>query len=382
MSEPTPATSPTLLPPPRRAAIRRNSSLARLRPKVRDFFRRERLREFVSTLALVAPLTVLVWVWAEREQAVDVPVKKLFGIAVTSSIPGKTVALAPGQPDTVTVEMTGPRAGVEGIRDAIAKDLSKARLVIDVSRDYDPGGPYTLPLESILDQQKIFIDYGVTITSSEPANLSINVDRRVERDVPVKLPAEIAASVQTATFEPKSVKIRGPERVIKQLEANSELRAELELSNPTELRSRGTRSISLPNVPLRAIAAQGVTFDTPTITSVTLTLSQEEPAELKPVYVFISQPAGLKVKTTVNQLVVSGVRVIGPNDALRQLREGKVVPQAVLTITRDDQGKRGERTPVIQNLPAGVRVDEASVPSVTFDVSADTAAAGDGTLAP
>src|SRR4051794_6151569 len=89
-----------------RPAPRRTTPLSRSRAKVREFMRPDNLREFLSTLALVAPLTVLVWVWAEREQAVEVPDKKPFAIAVRASNPTRTVSLAPGQSDTVIVEMS------------------------------------------------------------------------------------------------------------------------------------------------------------------------------------------------------------------------------------------------------------------------------------
>src|SRR4051812_23194500 len=261
-------------PVPLRYEPRRSSRLSRTRSRIREFFRPDHLREFLSTLALVAPLTVLVWVWAEREQAVEVPVKKSFAIAVRASNVTKTVALAQGESDSVLVEMNGPRAGVEAIKDAIAKDPDKGRLVIDVGDIYEPGGPNTLVLDSLLDQQKLFVEHGVKITSTEPAKVAVVVDRQIEREVPVRLPVEIADGVQSSSFEPKTVKVRGPERVIKQLEANGGLRAELDLSNLAELRSRGgLKPIELAAVPLKPVEGTGVTFDVPKVSKVTLQLS-------------------------------------------------------------------------------------------------------------
>ena len=328
-------------------------------------------------MALVAPLTVLVWVWAEREQAVEVPDKKPFAIAVRATNINHPVALAQGQADTVVIEMSGPRAGVEAIKDAVAKDIAKGRLMIDVPDLYEPGGPYTLVLDSILDQQKIFSDYGVSVHATDPATLSITVDKLVERDVPVRLPAELTDGVQTATFEPKTVKISGPERTIARLEKDGTLKAELEIVNLTELRNRTGLTQTLPNVPLRPIDVAGVTFDTPTIAKVTLQLSEEKQEEIRAMVVYINKPAALEghVLASVTPVVLTGVKVIGPSDALRQLREGRgSPPYAVITITREDIGKRGEpRAPTFLNLPAGVRVVESSVQPVTFDVIESTA---------
>ena len=352
--------------------------MSRSRARVREFFRRDNLRDFLSTMALVAPLTVLVWVWAEREQAVEVPDKKPFAIAVRATNITRPVTIAPGQADTVVVEMSGPRAGVEAIKDAVAKNVALGRLVIDVPDTYDPGGPYTLVLDSILDQQKIFRDYGVTVHATDPAKLLIMVDKQVERDVPVRLPTEIADGVQTATFEPKTVKVSGPERAITELEKAGMLKAELAIANLTELRARGIPTPPLTNVPLRPIDVAGVTFDVPKIARVTLQLSEEKQDEIRSMVVYINKPAALEghVLASVTPVVLNGVKVIGPSDALVQLREGKgPPPYAVVTITREDIGKRSEpRVPTFLNLPPGVRVVESSVPAVTFDVIESTAA--------
>jgi hypothetical protein len=287
------------------------------------------------------------------------------------------VALAPGQSDTVIVEMSGPRVGVEGIKDAVASDVSKGRLTIDVG-DYEPGGPYTVVLDSILDQQKIFRDYGVTVHATDPAKLSIMVDRQVERDVPVSLPAEIADGVQTSTFEPKTVKVRGPERTIAQLEKAGLLRAELEIANLDDLRARPVPTPPLANVPLRPIEAAGVTFDVAAVSKVTLQLSEEKQGEIPSMVIYISKPAALEghVTASVTPAFLTGVKVIGPSDTLRQLREAKLSPgYAVLTITREDIGKNGEvRALTFPNLPAGVRVVESLLPQVTFSVTDSTAA--------
>jgi hypothetical protein len=361
-----------------RSAAARSTRAGRNLQSVREFMRPDHLKEFGKTLALVAPLTVLIWVWAEREQAVEVPDKRTFAVSVRSLNPNKTVALAPGQPDTVVVELKGPRASVEAVKEA-TRDPAKSRLIVDVGDIFEPGGPYPVVLDALIDQQKIFADYGVTVHATDPVKLMVVVDSQVERDVPVRLSAEFADGVQTATFEPKTVKVRGPERTIKQLEASGGLKAELDIVNYAELRGRAGAKVELTQVPLRPIAgAPGVTLEVPTVSKVTLQLSQEEQGELKSIVVWVNKPAGLEghVTATVTPVVLTGLKVIGPSDALRQLREDRVVPapQAVIAITRDDIGTRGgRRQPTVLNLPPGVRVVPTSVSEVTFDVLESTA---------
>lgn len=364
-----------------RAAPPRTSRTARGMQKVREFMRPDHLREFGSTLALVAPLTVLIWVWAEREQTVgskESPEKQTFQIAVRSGGVGQSVALAQGQGDSILVGFTGPKVGLDAMKESMLRDASKRRLVIDVGDTFEPGQPYPVPIDAALNQQKIFRDNGLTVVSAEPSVVQVFVDRQVERDVPVRLPPELTDAVAQATFEPKTVKVRGPERTIKQLEANGALKAELDVSNLAELRNRPGAKVELPQVPLRPIeGASTVSFDTSSIAKVTLQLSQEEQGELRSVVVFVSKPAGLNVTTTVTPLVLTGVKVTGPSEALRLLREEKVTPapSAVLTITLDDKGTHeGTRVPTIVNLPPGVRVIPASVSPVTFDVLESSAA--------
>lgn len=361
---------------------------ARARPrsrwasKFRQTFSRESLKEFGTTLALVVPLTILIWVWAEREQTE--PYKAPFVLSVLPSDPTQIMSLLP-ETSKVAVELQGPRSGIEAMKDAIAKDRTKATLSIDVGTGLKPGGPYDVPIDSMLDQQKLFRDHGISVVGTEPGTVKVMVDRVVERDLQVKVPAELEGRVQSAMVEPPTVKVRGPAAVLDQLESSGKLRAELDLKKDAEILGArpGTR-MTLQQVALVPIDAPNVTFAAREASRVVLQLSQEEQGEIKSVVVFVKKPAALEGRVTVNvtPLVLTSVRVIGPSDVVRQLREDRIEPRpaAVVTIRREDIGTSGLRQPVFTDLPPGVRVVEGSVSPVQFQVT-PTAGGSDGSRA-
>ncbi len=357
--------------------------LSTLRRQRRNHFTLERLREFGTTLALVIPLTLLIWVWAEREQ--NVPSEKmLFIVDVRSGDPTKTMTIVRdgATSEAITVELTGPRSGLDSIRETINKDASKQRLTVEVaaSEAFEPSSePYRITIGSRLNQQKIFESNGVTVKETEPATAQVIVDRVVERELEVKLRPDLASRVESAEFDPKSVKVRGPERVISQLETAGKLVAELELNSQSQIMSAqpGT-NIVLAQERIRPIVGTGVSLVTNQITSGKLKMSQDERGVIKSMVVFVAKPAGLESQysVSVTPLTLSNVPVIGPIDVLKRLEADEIQPKpfALITIAREDIGKTNDRMPTFQQLPPGVRVDMQQVNPLHFSVTGADAA--------
>ncbi|HEY2584697.1 MAG TPA: hypothetical protein VGI81_02905 [Tepidisphaeraceae bacterium] len=110
----------------------------------RDTFSRESLVSSLKSLAWVAPLTLLIWVYAERQQ--DFKTKVPVAIAVRGGDPTRVVKLAELSNNTIHIELEGPQSGVEKVKDW----LQAATIPIDV-----PGGltPGEHPIALLADQR-------------------------------------------------------------------------------------------------------------------------------------------------------------------------------------------------------------------------------------
>lgn len=368
---------PPTYPLPGAKAPRRPSVLRNLRRQSRNYLTLERLREVGTSMALVVPLTLLIWVWAEREQTVE-SVEMQFLIDVRSVDPTKVMSIANdgNGSKSVTVQLSGPRAGLDAVKEAVTTNPSANRLTIDINEAVEPSAePLTISLGSRLNQQKIFEVNGVTVNRTAPSTVELLVDRVVERELEIKLPAELASRVQSAEFNPKTVRVRGPERVISELEASGKLVAELDLSAQSQLMSAPPETdIMLPPHRIKPIPGKSVSLEVTQIASGKLRMSQEARGVLRSITVFVAKPAGLEAQYTVSvtPLTLTNVPVTGPIDLLRKLESEDnqgPKPYALITIGREDIGKTQERMPTFQQLPPGVRVDTQQVAPVRFTVT-------------
>ena len=336
---------------------------ANWRRRVRQFLQPDNLKEFGTTMALVAPLTVLIWVWAEREQISIEPTKLPLAIDVQSADPGHTMSVVNdlSQRETVLLDLTGPRSGLDEVKLA----LKDRQLTVDVTDHYEIGGPYDIRLQPLLDGQDVFRRYGVSVQGVTPETVRVSVDRLVEKDLPLRIPADLATRVQLISTDLDKVKVRGPEKVIKALEADGKLRADLDLSGDPELLSAlpGTR-LSPRKVAVRSLNIAGVSLDTSQMPTVTLQISQEREGVIPSMVINISQPAALNAPIRIDAPTLTNVKIIGPtSDVIDRLvrDESDSRPYAELVFKREDKGTSGSRMPVFRNLPPGVRVKEGTV---------------------
>src|SRR3982751_5576817 len=93
---------------------------------------RDSILGFLKTLVWVAPLTLLIWVYAEREQNVTQS-GIIVPIDVRTSDPNRIVTLRGPADKNVVLELFGPRAKVDHIRDFLKPDPTRgAPLIIDI----------------------------------------------------------------------------------------------------------------------------------------------------------------------------------------------------------------------------------------------------------
>lgn len=368
-SSPSPSDPQTLTSSARRRA---RATPAWIR-SVRYAFSAENVREFITTLALVVPLTVLIWVWAEREQTAEY--KPILTLNVHALNPSRAMSIVDAngdnRPVNVGVTLVGPKSGVDALRDVINSDASHARITLEVPDDADPTGTHDVNVQPLLDEQKLFREYGVTVRSAEPNTVKVRSDDLVTRDVKVTVPADYAGRVESITSEPATVRIRGAASLIDKLAGAGALRADLDVGPIVAIHDADPAAVLPTEMTMRGIA--GIAFEPSQVSRVSLKFSAAATIELQTLIVYVSQPSRLNSRVTVEPNALKSVKISGPSDVLSQLQAKDVDNRpfyAQIRVDRADRGQSGTRTPTIVGLPAGVRVDETSLPQVHFDVAA------------
>jgi hypothetical protein len=213
--------------PPRGEAPSGGRMTRHLRLWARQNFSRKQLLTSFRTMLWVVPLTVLIWIYAEREQQFTPP-PVTIPIEITTNDPNRLVTLRrPDQP-LVMATITGPRSGVEA-----------------VIHSWDPkygAGPVTVPIDrnlgtgdrridaSVIGNDPRFASHGVSITSCQPAWLDVLIDPIVDMQVDVKA-VNVPLNVGAVTFSPPTVKIRGPQKSLDEAAAAGKLHAEANLAH-------------------------------------------------------------------------------------------------------------------------------------------------------
>ncbi len=162
-------------------------------------------------LRLVAlVLAFLTWSLITFEQREPESVK-VVNTNIRYDIPDDFILLEP--PDTARVTVRGKASSL--------RNLNPFQVDVFVELTEPAKGTYPTPLGS----QNVFLPDGLEIVSIEPSALSLVLDSRVTRMLPVeaRMTGEPAAGaiVQQATVMPSRVPVRGPESRINAIDALS-----------------------------------------------------------------------------------------------------------------------------------------------------------------
>jgi hypothetical protein len=324
-------------------------------------FSRESLVSFAKTMAWVAPLTILIWVYAEREQLAiddDVPIP----LDVRSSDPNRIVTLRTGD-KTVLAALSGPRARLDEVRELLAPRGDQPAVVIEISPTLTPGRTHELNTLSQIRNASIFADTGVSVESCRPAMVSVFVDEIVERELIVQATPKIPG-VQSVTFDPPLVKIRGPKAQLDTLDAVDEQGRHVvlaDLSNYPVLRTPGQHELT--DVPVvRPFRDDHVTLAPAKVKASVHVKESDASYTIAVMSIFVQHPPGLLDGFQVefvnpDKPILTNVTVVGPPDRIEALQKEDFSPKpkAILEVAREDAGEPRTRR-LKYDLPEGVRV--------------------------
>ena len=341
------------------------------------------------TAAWLVPLTVLIWVYAEREQVVYPPVPNAnVPLRVTTTATNRYVELAgPTPPAMVQLKLSGPQEQVDRVRN----ELSTQGLNLDLE-GRGTGNGQQVNIVDAAQNLPLFRTAGVTVMEAQPSDVTVNIDNVVEREAIVEIDPDHRGNVSgTPTFSPARVTVRGPTTELDDLErieveragkpADGTLRAYADLSN-FDLRQPGERPLT--DVPLTLPGHEPHVQVQPAQVEAKLRVRPADVSyDINPVPIIVDASPlvwhdfDVKVNDT-DDTSMPHVHVIGPADKVDELKPlNGQPPRATVTahleVQREDftgSGHEVTRRPVYWGLPDGVKVTPEDMDrTVTFKMS-------------
>src|SRR5438105_14225149 len=169
-----------------------------------------RALDVLKTLGWVAPLTVLIWIYAERQQTEDKVVEIPIDISINAS---DRIVMVKDPPDRkVFATLNGPRNGIQPVIDALTAH-ERAQIALDGRL---ASGEQPIPnTAGLIANNPLFLQNGVSIRDITPRFLRVQVDDMKEQMLPVVHTGDVKNIVGTPQFLPERVKVRAPDSVFK-----------------------------------------------------------------------------------------------------------------------------------------------------------------------
>lgn len=376
------------MPLPPRAGTRRRSLLWRVWKDPRY--------DGLRTLLWVCPLTVMIWVYAEREQ---IDKRTLNGVPVTvvTGDPGRIVASVnrSSTPPTVSLIVSGPKEAIERVQERLLRGTDEAdRVRIVLGNRSGAVGEHPVQVASEVFNLPIFRQNGITVEDAQPPDLLVSVAQMEEATLPVVLSDDARRRLNldgAAQFEPPKVRVRAPYAVLHPLNrpAPAALYANLPddadaLLKPVGLHEKVLLQLAMPG----AARDDHVTLSPATVSARFTVRAAEKTHRLPrtPVWV-LAAPELTHDFDVVDYPLAIPIDVVGPPDVIDQLArdtdpqavpsDPQRVPLAVLTLGREDVPNRAKAY-TVQRLPPGVTVVPPADPTISYHLEPRKRAAGDG----
>lgn len=330
--------------------------------RIGKHFSRERFVEFIKTLAWVAPLTALIWIYAEREQQWHET--QTIPIEVRTTAPDRVVRLISPSDKNIIAELSGPRKQLLAALDII-RPTETDRVMINVDPNLTPGRAHEIPTSQVQNSPP-FTTFGISVSNPRPAKLTVYVDEIVEGELPLRVPASFNNLESPPVFDPPTVHYRAPQSAVEAArrmaaDQGEELAAEVDLSGRPSLRDPGQHLEKA--VPVRSpFRKEDNATITPATVDVTLNLRPADVEwEFPAMPILVESLPGVtdRYRIELERPVLPNVTLIGPPRLINAMKDEhfKPRPEARLKIFGDDPINTWiRRTLRYDNLPNGVRV--------------------------
>jgi hypothetical protein len=321
----------------------------------------EQIVSFLRTLIWVAPLTLLIWIYAEREQTVTVS-SAPFPIEVKTTAANHIVTLSYPQDGMLMPEFSGPRAKIDKVRERLVPTADGGGLQLFIDPQFGPGLHDLLTVNQ-LNNHAIFKNNGITVKACNPPFLKVRVDMVKTGELPVVAPEEVRKLLKDdPVFTPPLVKVQAPSQDLDEA-ARWDKYYVIAQIKPEQVRNK-TGTVTLDNVPIQWFYKDHVLMATQTVKA-TLSLKQADVEFVIPsVNVYKWSPAGLDDQYRFEfRDSIPNVKVVGPPDKIEVIRKepGKHV-SALLRVDTFSKEAPEENTQDLKfELPPGVDVAQETL---------------------
>lgn len=331
----------------------------------RDTFSRESLLSSLKALAWVGPLTVLIWIYAVREQGASKGTN--FAIEVRGDDPSRVVKLTMPLDGRIHAELKGPQSGVDAVENWLE---TSGPVPIEIDHNLLPGVEHPIPLDQRLNELWQLKSNGVTIANVMPPECHVYVDPIVTIEAEVQArPDELQKLAGPPVFTPAKIKLRGPQSIVTPAQRQAQARNEslvvfAKLSAFRQFTQPGKQQIASVAVTPSVVLDDPSVRLTPTTVSAEFDVKSGEAEAILP-YVRVMPtypdvPDADRYKPVFNPLL-NLIHVIGPQDEIELLKQQKIRPSAIFEVVfpRNSEEINGTfESPVHYiDLPPGVRVD-------------------------
>ena len=277
------------------------------------------------TFLWVAPLTVLIWIYAEREQIDKAPEVRV-PIKLVSKATDRIITVVSPTDRIVSLDIQGPRASLNELRDVLAKAPLEVYITPEIGYDGD------ISLAEPISKSDLFKTYAATVSAARPP-VKIKVEAKAAKRIPVK-PRLQDKFVGSVTFEPESVIVEGPKDTLESIKPEN-LVAYADMS---DFVSKAPGSyVQDVLISLGSNYVEGVTMKESVRAKVEIAKSAPYNISAIPIVLQIN---GLilssdSFKVTTTPATVAGIDVVGPADAIESLRQRKFPAAVVIDLTSD-----------------------------------------------
>jgi hypothetical protein len=358
----TPPSTVVLRPAERKANGRRWASV--VRRWFRDTFSREQLLSSLRSLIWVAPLTVLIWIYAEREQVE--PATAQFPIEVRSGAPGQVAHLADSRGSTVLATIRGPKAKVSQAVEALQ---AGAPVQVFVGGGRQPGF-HDIEIPTLIEADPRLRDNGLSVIGCTPPMIRVEVDTLREEPLDVRISPDVAPLLNGAPlFDPPRVKVAAPASALDKARGTAYVEADL----PPDQRSPGRHGPVSVRISVAGLSGPDVAPRQSSVMATFDVRDADERLELNrvPIRMLITQEIADAYRVIPDRKFDLSVPVYGPPDLIRQLKNGDlpVKPETYFSVTSADvtAGKGTRKLEYV--LPEGIRMLNQDKKEITFTIT-------------
>lgn len=326
----------------------------------RDTFNRDSLMSSLRALVWVVPLTLLIWIYAEREQRADGTAR--FQIVVKSADPTQVAEFVAVGDQNVMANLKGPKARLAAALEKLdpRSNTGPVQIVIDGNR---APGQYEVDILAQIQKDPRLDGTSITVVDCQPRHVRIDVDALQEIELEVKADPQ-ARFLAPPTFDPPRVKVTAPASALKA--AKGELYAK---ANVPPL-APGPHNLKAVPLTVEGLGDPKVTVR-PASVSATVEIGQADvPGSIASLPVFPIIAGDLKNYTLKYNEFLSSVPVYGSPEKIRQLEADTLTPRPEVRFKVTDSdivARRGTRE-LEYVLPEGIHKGKDAPSSVTFEV--------------